>query len=139
MRLTRRIALPALLVPSSPQLSCGGECTWAEPGSSYEHKGAVHRRSDLVEVGTTLTEYRRSWSGTQPITFHTAWMRCNANAEGCKKIANILPLDTDRDVDADGCGDRLEWNGRLHDPAGIRLPAEEPLQRPVLRQGLPEG
>ena len=41
----------------------------------------------LVQVGTSLSGNKGSWSGTAPISYYTTWLRCNDNAEACKKIA----------------------------------------------------
>jgi len=40
----------------------------------------------LVQVGTTLQGHRGSWTGASSYAYH--WLRCNNNAEACKKISN---------------------------------------------------
>src|SRR5262249_46449561 len=42
----------------------------------------------LVKVGSTLQGNNGDWSGTEPIKYNYQWLRCNTNAESCKKIAN---------------------------------------------------
>jgi hypothetical protein len=40
----------------------------------------------LVKVGSTLQGNQGTWSGTEPIKYTYQWLRCNENAEACKKI-----------------------------------------------------
>jgi hypothetical protein len=88
MRLTRRIALPALLVAMLLAAFLTSNATGRSQSAPTNTKEPVIAAPYLVEVGTTLNGNKGSWSGTQPLTFQTVWLRCNANAEGCSKIAN---------------------------------------------------
>jgi hypothetical protein len=41
----------------------------------------------LVKVGSSLQGNKGTWSGTEPIKYTYQWLRCNDNAEACKKIS----------------------------------------------------
>jgi hypothetical protein len=42
----------------------------------------------LIKVGSVLNGHDGKWNGTEPITYQRQWLRCNDEAQNCKKITN---------------------------------------------------
>ncbi len=54
-----------------------------------------------IKIGTVLNGNKGGWSGTAPISYYTTFLRCNNNAEACKKIPNAEDKATYTVVSAD--------------------------------------
>jgi hypothetical protein len=78
------IALAAL-VALFAATSATGRST-AKPANTLEP--TIVPTKQAIIVGTTLTGNKGNWSGTEPITYHYQWVRCNEDGQKCAKIQN---------------------------------------------------
>jgi hypothetical protein len=89
MKFTPRIVGPAALVVlgSIVALLVASGATGLAKAAPTNTKEPVIASQYLVKVGSSLQGNRGNWSGTEPITYSYQWLRCNTNAEACKKIS----------------------------------------------------
>src|SRR5262245_55130318 len=78
------IALTAL-VALFAATSATGRST-AKPANTLEP--TIVPTKQAIVVGTNLTGNKGNWSGTEPITYHYQWLRCNEDGQKCAKIQN---------------------------------------------------
>jgi hypothetical protein len=58
----------------------------AKPANTLEP--TIVPTKQAIVVGTTLTGNKGNWSGTEPITYHYQWLRCDEDGQHCAKIQN---------------------------------------------------
>jgi hypothetical protein len=89
VKFTIRIVGPAALVVlgSIVALLVASGATGLAKAAPENTKEPFIASQYLVKVGSSLQGNKGTWSGTEPIKYNYQWLRCNENAEACKKIS----------------------------------------------------